>query len=357
MRKKIIFIILGLILLIFGGAVSLYFYGLGPVSKKSEPIEFSLASGTNKLEIIDDLKNNNLIKSKFSGYIYVLLNRNLNLQAGKYELNQNMSLKDILNKINSGNIIKEENTYKLRFTEGKRLTDYAEIIASKTNTTSDEVINVLNDSEYLQELIDKYWFLTSDILQEGIYYPLEGYLFASTYELYNNSSIKDIVEKMLDGTDQVLSKYRDEISNSSYSVHEILTMASIVELEGAGSDDRAGIAGVFYNRLKIGESLGSDVTTYYAVGKTFNEDLTNSDLSNCNNGYNTRGNCNRGKLPIGPICSASTNSIESTINPSHHDYYFFVADKNKKTYFTKTNAEHNAKVNELKSAGLWYEYK
>ena len=157
--------------------------------------------------------------------------------------------------------------------------------------------------------------------------------------------------------ENVLNNYRDEIENSNYSVHEILTMASIVELEGAASNDRAGVAGVFYNRLKIGESLGSDVTTYYAVKKDFSSDLTNSDLYNCNNGYNTRGNCNRGKLPVGPICSASVDSILATIKPSKHDYLFFVADKNKKTYFTKTNAEHEAKVSELKANGLWNEYK
>ena len=204
----------------------------------------------------------------------------------------------------------------------------------------------------IKTLIDKYWFLTDDILKDGIYYPLEGYLFASTYELYNGSGIKDIITKMLDGTNDILTKYKEDIENSKYSVHEILTLASVVEQEGAASNDRAGVAGVFYNRLKIGESLGSDVTTYYAYGKNFDEDLSMSELNNCSNGYNTRNGCNAGKLPIGPICSPSSDSIIATINPSNHDYLFFVADKTGKTYFTKTNAEHNAKVRELKAYGM-----
>ncbi len=356
MKKAVIFIICGLVLVI-GLLIGLYFYGLNPVSNSTNQVEFVLNSGTNKINIINDLRKMGLIKSKFSGYIYVLLNRNINLQAGRYELSPNMGTKKILEKINKGEIIEVKNTYNITFIEGKRLTDYAEKIAEATNTSEEEVMNVFQDKEYLQTLISKYWFLTDDILNENIYYPLEGYLFASTYEVYNGSGIKDIIEKMLDGMADVLKNYQEAIENSSYSVHDILTMASIVELEGAASNDRAGVAGVFYNRLKIGESLGSDVTTYYAVHKDFSSALTNQDLNNCQNGYNTRNGCNQGKLPVGPICSPSVDSIAATINPSHHDYLFFVADKNKKTYFTKTNAEHTAKVNELKASGLWYEYK
>ena len=355
--KKVIIAIVILLVITASVTIGIYFYGLTPVSNSSKTTEFVLKNGTGKLDIVNELKEAGLIKSKFSGYIYVILNKNLNLQAGKYELSPNMGIKNILKKINDGEIKEVKNTYNLTFIEGKRITDHAKKIAEATNTSYDEVMATLNDPEYLKTLIAKYWFLTDAILGEGIYYPLEGYLFASTYELYNGSTTKDIINKMLDGTDQILTKYKDEITNSKYSVHEILTMASIVELEGAGSDDRAGVAGVFYNRLKIGESLGSDVTTYYAAKKDFSKDLTQSELNNCSNGYNTRNGCNAGKLPIGPICSASIDSIVATLNPSDHDYLFFVADKNKKTYFTKTNAEHNRKVAELKAAGLWYEYR
>ena len=356
MKKAVIFIIGGIIIIV-GLLIGLYFYGLGPVSSSTKSVEFVLKQGTNKLDIISELKAQNLIKSKFSGYIYIILNKNINLQAGSYELSPDMGIKKILTKINKGEIIEIKNTYNITFIEGKRLVEYASQIAKATNTTQEEVLTLLSNREYLETLINKYWFLTDAILNENIYYPLEGYLYASTYEIYKDSSINDIVTKMLDGMASALQKYESNIENSSHSVHEILTMASIVELEGASSDDRAGVAGVFYNRLKIGEELGSDVTTYYAVNKDFSQNLTNSDVKNCNNGYNTRNGCNRGKLPVGPICSPSLNSLEAAINPSNHDYLFFVSDINKKTYFTKTNAEHNAKVNELKASGLWYEYK
>lgn len=357
MKKKIIIVLVG-ILVVIGVLVGVYFYGLTAVSKSSVVVEYKLNPGSSKFDIVDDLKELGLIKSKISLYIYMGLHRNLNLQAGTYVLDKNMDAKAILEKINDGKIKEEKNNiYNLTFIEGKRITDYVKIMAEATNTSEEEVLNIINDKEFLEELINKYWFLTDAILDDSIYYPLEGYLFASTYELYKGSTVKDIIYRMLDGMNDKLLMLKSDIEKSNYSVHEILTMASIVESEGANSDDRAGVAGVFYNRLKIGDSLGSDVTTYYAARKDFSTDLWQYEIDDCNNGYNTRGNCNVGKLPVGPISSPSMESIKAALNPSSHDYYFFVADKNKKTYFMKTNSEHVAKVNELKAAGLWYQYK
>ncbi len=356
MKKKVL-VILGVIILLIGGLVGLYFYGLSPVSKSSKNIEFTIKEGTKKVDIVNNLKEADLVKSKLSLLIYLGLNRNINLQAGVYNLNKAMGAREIIQKIGRGDIKQEDNTYKIVFIEGKRLTEYASKIAKATNESEEDVIAILNDREFLESLIEKYWFLTEDILKDGIYYPLEGYLFASTYELYNNSNTKDIVIKMLDGLDSILEPLKEEIENSKYSIHEILTLASIVEVEGANSNDRAGVAGVFFNRLSIGDSLGSDMTTYYAAKKDFREeDLSQAEIDNCNNGYNTRTPCNVGKIPIGPICSPSLESIKAVLNPTEHDYFFFVADKNANTYFTKTYSEHVAKKRELVQAGLYYEY-
>lgn len=356
--KKIIIIVSSIVIAILTISIGLYNIGLSPVKKdEKQVILYTLNSGTNKMEVVKELKSAGLIKSKLASTIYVIINRNLNLQAGEYELTRNMSTKEILQKMNDGKIKEEKNTFNLTFVEGKKLVDYAEIIAGATDKTKEEVLSILSDKDYLKELIEKYDFITDDILAPGIYYPLEGYLFPSTYEFYNNSSVKDIVGIMLDTMESKLKSYSEEIENSKYSIHEILTMASIIELEGSNSDDRAGVAGVFYNRLKGGWSLGSDVTTYYAARKEFyTGDLTWSELNNCSNGYNTRCASMAGKLPVGPICSPSASSLLAAINPESHDYYYFVADKYKKTYFTKTESEHIAKVAELKANGMWYEY-
>ena len=161
---------------------------------------------------------------------------------------------------------------------------------------------------------------------------------------------------MIDQMSKKLEKYKQAMQDSEYTPHQLLTVASIVELEGVNSADRKGIAGVFYNRLKNNWSLGSDVTAYYGALVDLSErDLTTVEL-NDNNPYNTRASSMIGRLSVGPICNPSIDSIEAAIYPDEHDYYYFVSDKNGKTYFTKTDSEHLAKKNELIKAGLWYTY-
>ncbi len=199
--------------------------------------------------------------------------------------------------------------------------------------------------------------MTEDILDGRLYYALEGYLAPNTYFFDQNASIKSIIEKMLDATGILLEEHKDAISDSDYTIHQMITMASIVEQEGTTASDRKGVAGVWYNRLENGGTLGSDVTSYYGVGKTFKDELSEKDLMNCNP-YNTSAlnTCAFSGLPVGPICSPSSSALVASLEPEEHDYYFFVADKNGKTYFTKTNAEHQAIIAELKKQGLWFVY-
>ncbi len=354
MKKKVIIGLLISILVVILLLIGLYTYSLNGVSKKDEYVTFTISSGSSLKSVVNDLAKEKIIRSKIATLIYLKLHKNISVQAGTYNINKKDGVKEIFTILNKGDAIID--SVSITFVEGKRITDYISQIEKTFGYSKDEITALLKDKEYLQELIDTYDFIDESILKDGLYYNLEGYLFPSTYEYYKDESLKGIFKKMLDKMQNVLDNYNASQLLSKYSYHEILTMASIVELEGVNANDREGVAGVFYNRLNIGDSLGSDVTTYYAAQKDFSKPLLNSELNNCNNGYNTRNGCNRGKLPIGPICSPSSSSIEAALNPEAHDYYYFVADKNKKTYFTKTYSEHQAKINELKSQGLWYEY-
>ena len=159
---------------------------------------------------------------------------------------------------------------------------------------------------------------------------------------------------MLNYMDKFLTAHKDEIT---YNVHELMTLSSITELEGVNEEDRKEIAGVLIHRLNKKMSLGSDVTAYYAFKVDMGErDLYAKELKT-ENPYNTRGPNMEGKLPVGPICSPSKNAILATINYTKTDNLYFVADKNKKVYFTKTNEEHINIINQLKQNSLWYEYK
>lgn len=326
MKKKIIIVgvaILTIILLMVG----MYFYGLTSVSKESEKVTFT-ASGTGK-KIINDLYDAKLIKSKIVSSIYLKLHRNIVIKAGDYELDRSYNTKQIFRIISGNNAIK--NTISVRFIEGKRIVDYAKVISDNFGYTEEEVLNTLNDKNYLNKLIDKYDFLTTDILNSNIYYPLEGYLFPDTYEFYKDSSIKVIIEKMLDKTKKVLDNYSTSLKKGDKSIHEILTIASIIESESKFNEDRAIVSQVIYKRLDLKMNLGMDVTAAYGYKislKEFEELAKKGKASlvlSDNNAYNTRNTEFLG-LPVGPICSPRKLSIEAALNPSDTDYIYFYAD-------------------------------
>lgn len=349
-RRKIIGVILGIILLIMALPFIFYTHNLKAVGK-NEDVIFIIDSGTSTVKVIENLKNNDLIRDIFATKMYVFLNKPL-IQAGKYQLNKKMSVKEIFNILNSGKVINENII--ITFKEGKRLTNYVDLICDNFNFDEKDVYNTLSDKTFLNELINEYWFITSDILDTGIYYTLEGYLYPDTYEFDKDATIKDIIIKMLNEMSNKLEPYKEKIENDDRSFHEILTMASIIELEATNNEDRKEVAGIFYNRIDGQMSLGSDVTTYYATRKDFNQELSENELLDCNN-YNTRSTCLKG-LPISPIASVNIESIDAAINYNNTDNYYFVADKNKKIYFSRTNDEHNKTIATLKSSDLWYNY-
>ena len=170
-----------------------------------------------------------------------------------------------------------------------------------------------------------------------------------TYYFDKNVSVKDIIKKLLYEMEENLKNYKSVMINDP---HYYMTMASIVQLEGTNTENRKQIVGVFKNRMASGYNLGSDVTTYYALQADMKEDLDSSQFATINP-YNTRGANMIGKMPIGPICNPSNSSIEASVYPDENNYLFFVADKHGNIYFTKTNAEHDKKVAEIKAKGDW----
>ena len=354
---KIILIILFLIIVI--GAIAVFAWyelSLRPVQDGNlESVIVDIVPGQGTEGIAEALKEKNLIKDDLVFKIYCKLNEVNNMQAGTYDLNKNMSVEEIVNKLQAGDVVIKE--INVTFPEGKNMRDIAKIISENTNNSYEDVMNVFESKEYAKGLIENYWFLTDEILDDSIYYPLEGYLYPDTYTFESvDVSIDDIIKIMLNQTDKVLSEYQIEINSKGYTVHQFLSLASVVENEGISTEDRKGIARVFLNRIERGMALQSDVTTYYAFKVNMGDrDLTQSELNTANS-YNTRGPNMEGKIPVGPISNVSESAIEATLNPSDSDALFFVADKNGKVYFSNTNAEHEQIINELKSQGLWYTY-
>ena len=211
----------------------MWFSLTGPVNRgNKENIEVEIKSGTSRREIGNILKEKKLIRSTLMFNVYIRLNSVNSLKASTYLFNQSMSLGDIVSELEKGSTY-NPNLVVLTLKEGKRITDYAKLISEKTNSSYDEVIAIFKDREYAKELVNEYWFLTDKILDSNIYYPLEGYLFPDTYHFENKDvEVKEIIDKVLEETDNKLSEYRDELSKDP---HYYMTMASVVELEGTNT--------------------------------------------------------------------------------------------------------------------------
>jgi len=356
-NKLAIILISILVLVIVLCIVAFVWYSsnLKSVSKQSKIVEIEIKDGMGVSRIASLLEENNVIKNANVMKIYVKVNKIGHLQAGKYKLDASEDMPSILAHLSNGDVLNNE--VKITFIEGKNMRWIAKTIAEKTLNTEEDVFDLLEDEDYIDSLIEKYWFITDEIKDENIYYPLEGYLLPDTYIFENNEvSVKSIFATILSYTEKYLNEYKQEIENSNLTVHQILTLASMAELEGKSTEDRAEIIGVFFNRIDKKMSLGSDVTTYYAFKVDMGErDLKAKEL-NTENPYNTRGPNMIGKIPVGPISNPSKSAIEATLNYKETDALYFVADKNGKVYFTKNNEEHNKIIKKLKDDGLWFTY-
>lgn len=331
----------------------LLMYLSSPVDRRSDAfIEVEVKSGSSTATIADDLKRRGLIKSSLLFRVMAKFNTSKTLKASVYQFQKSMNLNQILDLLTEGSKYNPD-VVKITFVEGETIKKYALKIAEATNHTYEEVMEKVSDTNYLSSLVNQYFFLGEEVLNPNIYVPLEGYLTPNTYEFKNKDvSIEEIFKVMLDQTEKELSPYKDMVEKSGRTFHEYVTLASMLELEGTNETSRKMIAGVFNNRLEIGMNLGSDVTTYYGLQQEMTQDLTAAQFAT-SNPYNTRAKDMAGKFPIGPICNPSKESIEASFHPTDSSYLFFVADKNGKIYYTKTEKEHLKKVQEIKDAGDW----
>ena len=350
--RNIALIVLGLVLVTIIVLGIVYKINTSPVNKSDDTvIEVVIPEGATAKTIGKILEDNDLIRSSTFFNIYVKLFHKGPFKASKYPLTKSMDLEEIIDTLEKGNSYNEEQIT-IMFKPGINIMDVATIIDKNTNNSYDDVIALVNDNEYIDELIEKYWFITEDIKNSEIYYKLEGYLAPDTY-FYNNKdvTVKEIFAKMLNQTDKILSRYKEDIENSNMSVHDILTMASILEKEGKTRDFK-NISSVFYNRIKIGMQLQSCATSIYGAKEKFdnsNRVITN-ELMQAVNPYNTYV---IKALPVGPISLISEEALDAALNPNETEYYYFLSDNEGKTYFFKTDREHANKKNELISVGKW----
>ncbi|WP_117169150.1 endolytic transglycosylase MltG [Paraliobacillus sediminis] len=340
-RKIVATILVLVIIFLVVGGITGYIYvrdGLAPADTSDETVKsVEIPLGSSPSQIANVLEEEGIVNNALIYRFYVKFNNAADFQAGEYQLSPSMTLAQVTEKLQTGNIMQEA-VINVTIPEGKSIDEIATLYEKNAGVDADEFIEKMQDEDYIRQLIQTYpSILSEDILDSEIRYPLEGYLFAATYPFYTEDpSIDNIIKTMLEKTEQVVLMYQSQINEmEDFSMHEVITLASLVEKEARTEEERKKIAGVFYNRLEKDMRLETDPTVLYALGthkdRVLFEDL---EVESPYNTYRIDG------LPVGPISSFGESSLQAVIEPEVTDFLFFVADPDGEIYYAETFERH-----------------
>jgi len=285
---------------------------------------FTIKSGQNLSEISDNLQKNNIVESSLLFRILVSYKESeKRLKAGEYMLSASKTPLQILSIITKGDV----KLYKITVPEGLTVKEVAKRVEEAGFGTKEDFIALAFSNSFAETL---------GIKQLN----LEGYLFPETYFFPKDTPQKQIIKAMVKAFNKAYTHgFRKKTTDMGFSIHQIVTLASIIEKETGAAKERPIISSVFHNRLKKGMRLESDPTVIYGI-KDFNGNITRKDLRRWTpyNTYKIKA------LPPGPIANPGALSIKAALNPADTDFIFFVAKKDTTHKFSKTIDEHNKAV-------------
>ncbi|MEG0264561.1 MAG: endolytic transglycosylase MltG [Erysipelotrichaceae bacterium] len=326
-------------------AITFFFYysnGISAVESSSKKVQFDIVQGDSVDKVIDRLDDKKIIKNASMAKLCARFNGLSDIKIGYFTLDPSKSTKDILKDLNNSELAHTKQAM-LTFKEGIWAKDIANHLEKVTNVKASELISLWNDPTYLKSCIKQYPFLSDAILNEQYRVGLEGYLFPETYHFNAQTNASEITKTMLDAFDLIYKKHQKEFKESNQSIHDIVTLASMIQYEASSKEDMYKVSGVFANRMKIGMKLQSSVTVCYALYdelKSAEDCEVNPHIDSPYNTYLHDG------LPIGPILNPGEVAIQAALHPEKHDYYYFMADiyGDKKVYYSKTLEEHQKYV-------------
>lgn len=336
-----IILLIVIVLIIILGCIGFNIYTkLQPVQSQSETVAFTIDEQSTSKTICQKLQNEGIIKDANVAYYYAKFGKLTNFKAGNFELDKNWTLEKIFTTLNDISA-SHANSASVTIVEGDWAKDAAKKFAKGTNVTADQLIALWSNQEWLTSQMAKYPFLTEEMFNSNIRIYLEGYLTPETYIVDQDTTAEEITTQLLDQTLAVYNKYSAAMQKSNLTVHQIYTLASIVQYEGGGdAETLKNIASVFYNRLSIDMALQSSVTVCYAIDFDKTSDSWqacefNSDFDSPYNTYKYTG------LPPGAIENAGTAALDAVLNPNDTNYLYFMADvKTGKVYYAETYEQH-----------------
>jgi UPF0755 protein len=245
------------------------------------------------------------------------------LKAGEYEVPKNATTWDVVTLLGSGHVRQRA----VLHPEGATASELGRLLEAEQLATAEAVARVAADKK----------FLAANAIQAP---SAEGYLFPDTYQFVRGMTVDEMLGRMVQRMRSKLTPaVKDKARALGMSVHELLTLASIIEREAVVKDEQRLISAVFWNRLRVGMPLQADPTVQYAVAKE-RRALSRADLL-ADHPYNTYV---RTGLPPGPIASPGLGAIEAAVDPAPVKYLFFVAQDDKRHYFSMSVDEHNRAV-------------
>ena len=284
--------------------------------------------------IADKLYNAGLIKYKQLFRFYASLSSaDEKISAGTFELNTLFDYNALVKGMSSTSSYRE--SVKVTIPEGYTCAQIFALLEEKGVCSAAEL--------KAYEVQSEYWFLGGT--NENAEYPLEGFLFPDTYNFYIGDSAKGVFRRFLARFDDIFTdELKTYVDSSKYSLYEIMTIASMIEKESAGSSENYDISSVIYNRLNNPASfpfLDIDATIVYAQGG--NNEFIDKDLDSPYNTYKYKG------LPPTPICNPSLLSIQAALAPTDTKYHYYALDPSTGLHhFSKTYAEHLAFLESIK---------
>ena len=348
-----------LVLVAVGG-----YFGYGYVQESLKPVDASskdyvtvqIPEGSNVQEIGSTLEKSGLVKHGLIFSLYAKYKNYSDLKSGYYNLKKSMSTDELIQELQKGGTPEPQEPVlaSLTIPEGYTLEQIAQTVGQlqgefKEPLTSEAFLAKVQDETFISQLVAKYPNLLGSLptKDSGVRYRLEGYLFPATYTIKNSTTVESLIDEMVAAMDKALSPHYTTIKDKGLTVNELLSIASLVEKEGAKTEDRKTIAGVFYNRLNLGMPLQSNIAILYAEGKLGQKISLADDAAidtNIDSPYNVY--THLGLMP-GPVDSPSLDAIEASVNQTKSDYLYFVANvEDGKVYFAATKEEHDQNVAE-----------
>ena len=311
-------------------------------------------------DIAENLKKAGLIRSDFAFKTYLKLSRkSAKIKAGTYSLRANLSAKEIVEQMEKG--VASSEVFNLTVLPGETLKEIKQKLI-KLGYLSEQIDTALlkkYDSPVLKGLYDNEGKLTNPAQPANV--ALEGYLYGETYQFYKGETVEHIFETMINQLNSVVvaNHIEEKFQKRGFSLREGLILASIIQKE-AHSEDMPGVSMVFQNRLKVGMTLGSDVTATYAAdlvnpNRDRNDPNNNLRVLETDNLYNTRKHTG---LTPGPICSPGITAILAVAEPDENkrSMRYFLTGDDGKMYYSVTDTEHTQKIRDycqkLCSVGL-----